>query len=142
MTFDQLLQDPARKDRVILDCVRLIEEEVARKSGLTGVVLRGGFSAFQRLQPGIVRLAVDRLLPELWRTLEPHWVATRGKPEVAFSARSAVIADELLSVTDRLAERARNAMVVRLYRSLRPAAHGHVAEAVPRLGELMGRHLS
>jgi hypothetical protein len=144
MTIEQVLADPVRRDRITTDCVRLVEEEVAAKRGFTGMALRTGFAAFQRLQPGIVRLAVERLLPDFARALAPHWEQARGatSPEAAFASRTADVARDLLGVTDRIVERARSSVVGQIYRSLRPSAQDHVAAAVPRLGRLLQQHLS
>jgi hypothetical protein len=143
VTFDDVLGDPARRDRLFGDCARLIEEEVRSKRGLGGIALRAGFAAFQRVQPGILPLAVERLVPDMARAIEPHWTAVRGSPEPVGSlvARARGVADDLLRVTDRWAERTRRPGVASIYRSLRPAALDHVTASVPRLAALLHVHL-
>lgn len=143
VTFSQVMEDPARRERIIRDCVSMVEQEVGDKRGLTGMALKAGFAAFQRLQPGILRAAVDRLLPDLARAVEPHWQAAcaEASAERAFCDRAPSVASDLLGVTDRLVGRAKSATVAQLYRSLRPSAADHVAAAVPRLAKLLRDHL-
>lgn len=140
MTFEQAWADPGRRDRLIRDSVRIIEDEVAERRGITGMALKAGFAAFQRVQPGILRVAVEKLLPDFGRAIEPHWTAA-GRAVPTFAGRATPIADDLLAVTDRLVARTRYAVIGQIYRTLRPSARDHVAAAVPRLGRLLGDHL-
>jgi hypothetical protein len=50
------------------------------------------------------------------------------------------VADALLGITDRRAQRAKNQLVKGTYEKLRGQAKKHVETAVPRLGELFERH--
>jgi hypothetical protein len=50
------------------------------------------------------------------------------------------MADALLQVTDRKAERADNATIRSAYNKLRPMAKNQVEAAAPRLAALLGRH--
>ena len=63
-----------------------------------------------------------------------------GDPQRWFRDHANVVADDLLAVTDGLAERAQNRVLVKLYRSLRGQARDHVALSVPRIPELLARH--
>jgi hypothetical protein len=51
------------------------------------------------------------------------------------------VADQLLSITDGRAARAKNQLVKKTYEKLREGAKKHVEAAVPRLGDLFGRHV-
>lgn len=144
MTLEQALADPRLREAVIADGERMIEEEVASKSGLSGVALRTGFAAFRKLDPSIVRTALRRLLPLFVPVIDPHWVHARhsGSPERYFRTHAPAIADELLAVTDGLADRSSHRVLVRIYRSLRGTARDHVIAGVPRIPGLIGRHLA
>lgn len=124
-------------------CVRLVEDEVARKSGLSGAALRAGYAAFKRVRPGIVRDGVERLLPELAVVVDRHWGegAATGDVDRHFRAHPARIAGDLLGVTDAIAARSSHRSLKALYGSLRGAAQAHVSEAVPRLPAVIRPHL-
>jgi len=143
VTLTELLKDPARREAVLADCVRLVDEEVAARRGLSGAAIRAGYAAFQRIRPGITRAAFERLLPHLAPAIEPHWVAARasGDPDRFFRDHAPRVADDLLAVTDGLATRAKNRVLLRLYRSLRGQAREHVIGSVPRIPGLVARHL-
>ncbi len=50
------------------------------------------------------------------------------------------MAESLLRVTDRRAERASNQTIIKAYRKLRPKGKEHVLIAVPRVGALLDKH--
>ena len=142
MTLTEALQDPARRESVVADGVRVIDEEVAARRGLSGAALRAGYGAFKKLRPGITRSAVERLLPLMTPPLDRHWALAQATtdPHRYFRDHSGAVADDLLAVTDGLADRAKNRMLVRLYKSLRGQARDHVILSVPRIPELIARH--
>jgi hypothetical protein len=143
LTLVEALQDAERNDAIVGACVRLVEDEVASRRGLSGAALKAGFAAFQRLRPGIVRAAVARLLPELAVAIDPHWqrAVASGDPDGHFRRNAAAIASDLLAVTDRLSARATNRVALRIYKSLRASAGEHVAAAVPRLPDIVRPHV-
>jgi hypothetical protein len=139
VNLTEAVSDPARRAAIVAAAVKLVEEEVAGKRGLTGAAVRTAFAAFQRVRPGIVTAAVERLLPEFATVLDPHWAqaVSSGDPDRWFRSHDRSIAHELLGVTDRLAGRSSNRVLVRLYQSLRGSALDHVAVAVPRLPSMI-----
>jgi hypothetical protein len=50
------------------------------------------------------------------------------------------VADALLSITDKKAERSKSGLVKSTYEKLRGSAKKNVEHAVPRLGKLVERH--
>lgn len=141
-TLSEALADATRKRAVIADATRIVEEEVAKKSGLRGMGLKAGFKAFQAIKPGIVPSALDKLLPHFAPVLDPLWAQASATPDphAWFRANDGRVADALLGVTDAMADRAQNAVMLKIYRSLRGQARDHVIEGVPRIPELIQRH--
>src|SRR5262245_32246922 len=72
MLKDILLADDKRP-QTLGDCVQLVESEVASKSGLTGIAVKGAFAVVKAVKPGFVREAVDHLLDEFVQQLEPFY---------------------------------------------------------------------
>ncbi|MCA9491722.1 MAG: hypothetical protein KC621_17445 [Myxococcales bacterium] len=143
MTLVELLAEPASKNEVVADCVRVIEEEVAARPGFSGVALRTGYKAFQKMRPNVTRSAIVRLMPDMAPVLDQHWAEAGASGDRAawFDTQRGRVADDLLAVTDRLAGRSRNAVLLRLYKSLRGSARDHVMAGVPRLADLLRLHL-
>lgn len=144
--FVHLLTSPPKHDQVVGDCVRVVDEEVDAKGGLSGLVVKAAYAAVKAVKPGIITLAVTALLPEFAKKLEPfydEWKATAPAENLErfLVARSADVAEALLSVTDEKAQQAENAVVQKTYEKLRPSGRKHVEEAIPRVGRVLERHL-
>lgn len=135
MPLSDALADPALRTRLLDACVRALEEEVEGKRGISGMAIRSGYAAFQKVQPGIARSAFERLLPLFAPAIEPCWCEAQasGSPNAWFEQHAGEVADALLGVTDAQAARAKNQALATLYRSLRGMARPHVIAAVPRL---------
>jgi hypothetical protein len=138
-----ILDDPARRARFLDEGVRLVDAEVARKSGLSGMAIRTGFRAIQKVRPDIVRAALDMLLPAFEPAIEPKFQAAQAHGDVAgwFRAHATDVAQAMLAVTDAKAARANNAIVKGAYQGLRGQALTHVVEAMPAVGTLLASFL-
>lgn len=143
-TLSEAMTDPVRRQAVVRDAAALVESEVASKRGLRGAALKTGFKAFQRVQPGIVPRAVERLLPHFVPAIEPLWAEAQasGDADAWFQQHDARVGEALLAVTDGFAARAKNKVVLKIYRGLRGSAEEHVRAAVPRLPALIRAHTS
>lgn len=143
-TLLEKLSAPERRPRVIDDCVHLIEEEVKRKGGLSGMAIKAAFATVKAVKPGFLAESVDYLLDDFARRLEPFYASHKqaGGRSMSdhFAGESTAIADALLGITDDRAQRAKNPMVKKTYDKLRPSAKKHVEEAVPGIGRLIEKH--
>jgi hypothetical protein len=139
-----VLADPAKRAEIVRDAERIVDEEVAARSGVSGVALRAGYAAFRRLRPGIVGLAIDRLLPLFAPILDRHWATAvaSGDADDWFRREANTVADDLLSVTDAISHRTTNPVALGLYRSLRGQARSHVAAGVTRVPAFLRKHLT
>jgi len=97
------------------------------------------------LRPGFVRSAVEDLLPDFARVLDPLYQEAVGKPEAVapyFQRNPDRVAEALLSITDARAKRIETGLVKKTYEKLRPMAKKNVEAAAPRLGKLVEKHTS
>lgn len=141
----QTLADPSKRAAIIDDSVKLVDREVASKRGLRAAALKAGYGAVKAIKPGILREAVDKLLPHFAPAVDPFYaeaVAAGGPVRAYFSPRAEPIAEALLAVTDAKVAAADNRVIKRVYRSLRPQAKKHTADAVPGLADLIERHVT
>jgi hypothetical protein len=142
MSLAEVFQDEAKKKAVIADAEKLVDEEVASKSGLSGFAVKKGFEAVKGIKPGFIREVLDKLLPEFAEKIDPLWVEGQkaGDPTSFFEKNRGRVADSLLSVTDGKIDRAKSSMVRSTYSMLRGSAKKHVEDAVPRLAKLVAKH--
>lgn len=147
-SLEQILTAPDVRPQVVSRCVRLIDAEVGKKSGISGVAIKAAYKLVQKIKPTMVRDVTDRLLPDFARAMDPFFQesvkeAEGGERAVADVFRSRVdrdadeAADALLGVTDAKIDVARPA-IKKAYSKLRGSAKGHVKEAVPGLARAIG----
>ncbi len=132
-----------KRQQVIDDACRVLDEEVADKSGLSGLAVKAAFSVVKSVKPGFIRQAVDHLLDEFLDAMDPlHKEAlTKGIAPGTFITQNAPrVADGLLAVTDNRAKKANSGVVQKTYEKLRPTAKKHVEAAMPRVGKLLDKH--
>lgn len=142
---EYVAKSPVR-ERVVADCVALIDEEVKAKSGLSGVAVKGAYGTVKTIKPRFIPEVVDTLLDEWVAKLEPYYGKWRGggKGSLAefLTARSDDVAEDLLAVTDARAGRTKHKTASKLYNKMRPSAKRNVSSAVPKLGALMEKHIN
>lgn len=140
-----ILLEPGVRARVIEDAVRLVDSEVQKKSGISGLAIKAGYKAVCAIKPGLIREAVDRLLDQWVARLEPFFAdwdsaGRNGSFESFLTSRKNQVANALLAVTD---ERARQShgTVRKTYEALRPQGEKNVEAAVPGLAAIMNKHV-
>jgi hypothetical protein len=144
-TLSDILLVPGNRPKVIADCNTLIQEEVDSKGGLSGLAVKAAFAVVKAVKPGFITEAVDHMLDDFVKRLEPFWADAQAKNEpvgAVMNARAGEVADSLLTISDERAARARNQGVKKAYEKLRPSAKKNVEAAVPRLGRLITKYTS
>lgn len=141
-----LVASPERRVVVVDDCVSLVESEVRAKSGITGFAVKTVFGVVQALKPRMIHELVEALLDEFIAQLEPFYAEFQGESaaesiERYLTSRGDRVAESLLAVTDRRAERSSHRGLVSAYQKLRPKGKAHVLAAVPGVGRLLERQL-
>ncbi len=140
----EILLGAGRRAQVVDDCVSLIDDEVAAKSGLGGLAVKGAYAVVKAVKPGVIREAADRLLDDLVAALEPFYADFRAQPrqplETYFHARAGEIAEALLGVADARAAHAKHPAVKKAYAKLRPSGRKHTEAAVDGVARLIRKH--
>jgi hypothetical protein len=142
-TLSEVLLVPGTRPKVIQDCVRLIEEEVDSKGGLSGLAVKGAFMVVKAVKPGFIAEAVDHMLEDFVGRLEPFHAEAQQKNEPIgpfMNQRATAVADALLAISDARAARASNQTLKKAYEKLRPTGKKHVEAAVPRIGRLVAKY--
>ena len=142
-TLTEILLVPGTRPKVIADSVRLIEEEVDAKGGLSGIAIKGAFMVVKAVKPGFINEAVDHMLDDFVRRLEPFHTEAQQKNEPIgpfLSSRAPAVADALLAISDERAAKSTNNTLKKAYEKLRPTGKKHVEAAVPRIGRLVAKY--
>ncbi|MFW5966608.1 MAG: DUF6918 family protein [Persicimonas sp.] len=134
------------RSEVVDAVVDLIDAEVKRKKGLSGMALKGGYKVVKRMKNGrMIHKAADGLLDPFARALEPLYQDYLDDESYAsFEAYLADHRDEateaLLSITDDRAEKADHKVLKKTYGKLRGQAVDHVRDALPATGRLIDKY--
>ncbi len=143
-TLKDILLAPERRPAVVSDLQTLVDQEVASKTGMSGIAIKGSFAVVKRVRSGFIPHAIDQMLPEFAHKLQPYYErydpATDGSLGAYLSANSSAVADVLLGVADRRATQSRHESVKRAYQKLRPQGKKHVEHALPALGAVIEKY--
>lgn len=144
MTLTEALKDADLMRRIVEDGVRIIDEEVQAKRGLSGKALRVGYRTIKKIKPDIIHSSLAMLLPGFAPAIDPHWdrAVASGDTDRYFRDNRDRVADDLLAVTDRRGEVARNRVMIKVYKSLRGKAKEHTAGSVHRIPELIQKYVT
>ena len=132
-----------KRQRLIEDGLKVLDEEVADRGGITGLAIKGAYKVLQNVKPGFLREVVDNLLDDFLVALDPLYQEAAEKKKSAgkhLVDNSSRVADALLAVTDGRAKKAQRQMIKSAYEKLRPMAKKQVETATPRMAKLVDRH--
>ncbi len=144
MALSEKLQDDAVKASIAADCTKLMDDQVAAKSGLSGMAMKATYGVVKGVGADYIPGAIQRLLPDAIAALDPMWDegVQAGDPVAHLTNNSDRTADTILSVTDALIERASNKLICSSYGKLRKSVKGDIAAAVPGLAQIIGKYAS
>ena len=77
-SLPEILNAADKKEKVVDDCLGLIDAEVADKGGISGLALKAGYSAVKGIKPGFIRHVVSDLLPEFAQALDGGLIIQRS----------------------------------------------------------------
>lgn len=142
--LSESLLDDAKRSAFLAEAKEVLDAEVSDKGGASGLAVKGGYAAVNKIGPSIVPDALESLAPKLLEQLEPFWQDYKATGAGSFSdllvAKSDEVAEALLAVTDARAAASSRPALQKVYNSLRSSAKKNVIEALPRVGDLVQRH--
>ena len=143
-TLQEILLAPDTKPRVVADCFTLIDQEVSRKSGISGTAVKLAYKTVNAFMPGHVRHMVESMLPQMVGQLEPYWAGFSTSGGSGFGDYLAKHGEEvsqaLLSVTDARAAASGRPTITRAYGSVRGSAGKHIVAALPHVGDMVQKY--
>ncbi|WP_067896554.1 DUF6918 family protein [Nocardia vaccinii] len=142
--LSESLLDDAKRPAFLADAKEVLDAEVSDKGGASGLAVKGGYAAVKKVSPTIVSDALESFVPKFVEKLEPYWAEFQGNGGGSFAdllvAKQDEVSEALLAVTDARAESSSRPALQKVYSSLRSSAKKNVAEALPRVGDLVQRH--
>ena len=145
-TLEQILLAPDSRPKTIDDCYRLLEQQLAEQSGVSGAAVKLAYKTVNTFMPGHIRYMVGSLLTEMVDKLEPYWADfnTSGGSEFGdyLAKRGDEVSQALLSVTDNRAAASGRPTIIKAYGTVRRSAGKHIEAALPHVGELIAKHAS
>lgn len=142
----QVMLAPDVKPQVVADCQALVEAELSAKSGVSAAGLKVAYKVVTGLAPGYYRSMVETMLPDMADQLEPYWAefSTSGAGDFGdyLVKRGDEVAQDLLKVTDTMAENSDRPSVAKAYKAVRGGAAKHIVAALPNLGALVQQHMA
>jgi hypothetical protein len=140
-TLQDILLAPDTQPHVVDDCLKLIEQEVSAKSGVSGTAVKVAYKTANTFASGYLKGMVEHLVPDMAAQLEPFWADFVASGSSAFGdylvKRGDEVSQALLSVTDARAATSGRPTIVKAYQAVRGSAAKHVTAALPNLGALV-----
>jgi Family of unknown function (DUF6918) len=146
-SLKEIMQDPNVSRSVVTDGIRVLDEEVGKRSGLGGLAIKGAYKVIKNVQGGrTLERAVEILMPEFIDKLDPYYEAyqKQGKGKTwseYLRPHYDAVAEQLLAVTDRKIRGTDNRAIRGTYDKLRPKARKEVIASLPALTRMMERYL-
>jgi hypothetical protein len=143
-TLHQILLAPDVQPNVVADCLALIDQEVAGKSGVSGTAVKLAYKTAKAFAKGYMQSTVESLLPDLVTELEPYWADFTTSGASGFgdylAKRGDQVAEALLSVSDARAKMSDRPVIIRAYGTVRGGAAKHITAALPNVGALVEKY--
>jgi hypothetical protein len=143
-TLQDILLAPENQPHVIADCLKLIEQEVSAKSGVSGTAVKLAYKTANAFASGYIQSTVESLLPDMVTALEPFWADFSESGAADFGdylvKRGDEVAEALLAVTDEQAKVSQRPTILKAYGAVRGGAPKHIVAALPNLGELVQKY--
>ena len=140
-----ILLQSGNRERVIGDCVNLVESEVASKSGLGGMAVKTAFGVIKKLNPSIIHMAVNKLIDDFVDAMTPFYEdyqsANGTNLESHWNGKRQQMADALLGVTDKRIAKVNHKTIKKAYEKLRPSGAKHVEASIPGIAQVVARYI-
>jgi hypothetical protein len=140
-----ILLSPEHKEEFVSDSLQLIEAHVAQRRGLKGITMRTGLAMLRSARPGLLRQAIEQLLPELIQALQPLYFECSQAGKTGFGTHLRQCEDRatqlLLATADRRAAASASAVVRANYKRFRGMAEEEVRLAMPAMAQLIDKYV-
>lgn len=140
MSLSAQLSSPPTRQVVAADLAKVVDAEVASKSGLSGAAIKTAYSGAKKKVN--VEQQIDNNLPQIVSVFDPYWDDFAGNGDFGqyLAGRGDEVTQKILSIADARAENTSNAQFKKIYSTFRGKAAEHVKAALPAIGACLQRH--
>ncbi len=141
------MEDPKTYEAVLADSIKVLDQEVSKRSGLGGMAIKGAYKLVKGVQQGkLIQKVIAVLIPEFIDKLDPYYIRFqkegKGRSWSDFLRPDyATISDLFLEVTDAKANHSDNKTARNGYKKLRPKAKSEVVASMPAMTKMMEKYL-
>jgi hypothetical protein len=143
-TLQEMLLTPEVRPQVIADCEKLIDNEVADMSGISGTAVKIAYKTVKTFSAGHIHYMVETLLPRMADVLQPYWADFNADGGGSFgdflAKREDEVSEALLAITDERGRNSSRPTIVKAYNTVRGSAAKQVKAALPRVGALVQKY--
>jgi hypothetical protein len=143
-TLAEILLAPAVQPQVVSDCLTLVNDEVADKSGVSGAAIKLAYKTAKTFAPTYLHTTMESLLPDIVEKLQPFWAdfdAAGGSDFGDYlTKRGEEVSETLLEVADHRATLSDRPVIVKAYQTVRSSASKHIEAALPQVGQLVAKY--
>lgn len=122
------------------DCRALVESEMKKR----GITLRTAYNVALKVKPNLVGRAVHELMPGFAAELEPCYAEFQRSDatdlRAHFIRHGETVADAMLSVADRRADRIVSRAISSGYKRVRGKARREIIDSMPEIATVLARH--
>lgn len=142
MKLSEQITDQQIRLNIAQDCVKLMEDQVEAKTGITGIAFKTLYKGIKSISPDYAQRAIFGLIPSVSEAVNPLWDEgkEKGNPVSYLQNNQALTANTILSVTDKRIQNATNKIVKISYEKIRQSLQDEIEQAVPRLAEILGKY--
>ncbi len=143
-TLEQMLLAPDFQPSVVADCMALVEQELAAKSGVSGTAVKVAYKAVTTFAPGYYKETIESMLPDMASKLQPFWADFQSSGGADFgdylAKRNDEVGQAMLAVTDNMASVSKRPVIIKAYQAVRGSAGKHIEAALPSLGAMIAKY--
>lgn len=146
-TLKSIVSEPVVYQSVLKDSIRVLDEEVSKKSGIGGLAIKGAYKILKSVQGGkALQKAIEVLMPDFIDAFEPYFekyqnAGAKGSFESFLAPNFDGLADQMLSVTDKKVQESDSSTVRNTYQKLRPKAKREVISSLPGLARMIEKYI-
>ena len=148
MTSLQILKRVPKRNEMIEFCVLLLETEIKKQSGFSGMAVRAGISMIKTVQPQFIKKSVNVLFDDLILQLEPFYqdyqksLPKKNAFGTYLTQNAPSVSEAFLKITDEKIKKTKNSLFQKVYLKLRSSAPKHISEALNPLGNFVEDQLA
>lgn len=146
-TLKMIVSEPGVHQAVLKDSQRVLDDEVSKKSGLSGFAIKGAYKLAKSVQGGkALEKVIEILMPDFIDKFEPYFEKYQKEGATgAFASYLAphfdTLADQMLSITDGRVKEIESSMARNTYAKLRPKAKKEVVASLPGLARMIDKYI-